>query len=208
MINKKLKRNLPEIINEYKLYFGKHNNEYIDEKVKKLRVVAVPNKSNKIDFFKGEPYCVKRDDKTFILVPESLFSDERGNPLFVHQLVRALSEDTFSIDGKDTFHSVFIDIITNDICKVMEEKNINLTDCEYPEYKSESFYSTLAKPLKAIYNGNKQKILDSMMKKNIRVTGAFEKAIDDLESKVSGFYDSKVEALEQYSLNLTNGRKH
>lgn len=207
MENKKLKKYLPEIISEYKNYFGKHNNTYIDDKVKKLRVIVVANKSNKIDFFKGEPYCVKKGDKTFMLVPETLFSDERGNPLFVHQLVRSLSEDTFSIEGKDSFHSAFVDIITNDVCKIMEEKNINLTNCDYPEYNSGSFYSKLAKSLKDIYSANKQNILDSMVNKNVKISGAFEKAINDLENKVEEFYDGKVESLELYSLSIAGGRK-
>lgn len=206
MRNKKLDKYLKGIVDEIGNYFGERNRSVIDENAKKLRVVIVPKGSQKLDFLGGEPYCIKKPNNNFIIAPEHLFYEDYGIPMFTHSLIHALSEDSFVLDGKEAFNEVVVDLITNDICAKLEEKGINFTYCDYPNYKSESFYSSLANPIKSFFETNKQKILDSRVNKNVKINTSMEKIITDLENKVSEYYDKSFERLEENGLQEVETR--
>ena len=181
MRNKKLDRYLNEIVEVIGEYFGKNNKTFIDDNARKLRVVIVPKGSNKLDFLGGEPYCVKKPNNNFVIAPEYLFYNENGIPMFIHSLVHALSEDSFVLNDKETFNEVIVDLITNEVCAKLEEKGINFTYCDYPNYKSESFYSSLSSPIQSFFENNKQKILDSRTTKGAKINASMEKIINGLE---------------------------
>ena len=205
-MNKKLKNNWQNIINECVSYFGEHNRNIIEEKANKLKIVIVPKGNNKIEFLGGEPFCVKKPSNTFILAPEYLFSNEEGNHLFMNQFIRAITEDTFSLEGKDTFNSTLISMISDDICSKLEEKDINITNCDYPNYKSESFFDNFMSPMRGFFSSNKQNVLDAMLRKNAKISDNVKAAIEQLEEKTDSFYEEQVERLEEYSLAFNKKR--
>lgn len=205
-MNKKLQSNWKDIINECVNYFGKHNNSIIEEKANKLKVVVVPRTNDKIEFLGDAPLCIKKDSNRVILTPESLFSNVDGNYLFVNQLVRAITEDTFKVDHQDIFNSSLINIITNDICSKLEEKEINLTNCDYPNYKIETFYDNFIGPVNNFYISNKQSVLDAMLKKNVKLNDKVKEVISRIEDKAEKHYEEQVERLEEYSLAFNKKR--
>ena len=194
MKNKKLNKYFNEIVNEYISYCGENNRKAIEERANRIKIVI----SND-DKFGEEPCCVKKGKYTYLVCNNKMFEHESGNVLFAHLLVHALGEESFVVDGKVCFNETMVDYIANDFCKRLEEKDINITFNDYPNYKSKSLYSRAFGFVEKFFRENKQQVLDSRLSSNFKIGNNIKSAIYKLEETFEKIYD-KTNTIET-SLN-------
>ena len=181
IVHDKFKDNLGKVIEEIIVYFGEEYRGQILEKAKDLQISLVEDKGvfsdgeNEI-YVGDEPLCIK-GECPHVVIPLSFMGDSRGNVVLVHNLLHALTEDTFVKGSNDAFNEVIVDYMANEISKQLALKKINLTVAK-PIYQSNSFYSHMFSEIDEFYQENKQKIIDGRMGKKV--------SFDDLDEYITG----------------------
>lgn len=176
VMENKINKNFDLIVNEIVNYFGNEYRKEIVERFKNVRISLVEDgvsySVGKEEFYIGkEPICVKEEEGSHVIVPFSLFCDDRGNVIFVHGLLHAIGEECLVEDNKYTFNEVIVDYMANEISKRLEKQKINITMVNNPVYESKSFYSTMFDKVEDFYENYRKEIIDGRMGKKVTFEG-------------------------------------
>lgn len=200
VVEKKINQNIEKIIEEVILYCGESHRSKIEEKAKNIKLSII--KDEGVYCYEGgevyvgeEPLCIKEDGKSHIVIPLSVMGDDRGNVSFVHVLLHALSDDVFIKDDKDAFNELIVDYMANEIAKGLKAKEINITLCRNPIYESNSFYSKMFNKIESFYFENKEKIINSKMKKNELIEN-IDQYIDCFQGEVDKIFERNINELD------------
>ena len=167
---------LDSIVKEINKYLGEEYKNKIYEKAGKINVFLARGKGvvkvgNEERYIEDEPICVKDDEYSYVVVPVDLLGQKAGNVMFLHVYLHALCSDIIENDCSG-LNEVIIDYMANDIAKLLENKNINITLDNNPSYESNSFYSNFYDMIEKFFLNNKKAI--------------FEVLINDKENNISG----------------------
>lgn len=198
VVESKIVDQMDSIVDCFVEYLGQKYKNKIYKKTDKMNFILVRgNGVVKLDeeerYVGEEPVCVKNNEKSYILFPVSLLADKRGNVTFAHLVLHAISEDTLSCDYSE-LNEVLIDYISNDVAKLLEEKNINVTFEENPEYESNSFYSELFSDVEKFYLNNKEDVFNCLIngEKDLFVNCDIDGFYHELEEKFDKLLCSKI----------------
>ena len=186
IFEKKIISNMDVFVEIVSSYFGEEYRSTLLDRAKNIDVALVRGngvvKTSQGQVYVGEePVCVKDDDKSQIVLPVTLLEDKHGNVVFSHLLLHALLVDYLKEYGEG-FNETIVDYMANDIVKILEKKNINITLDEEPSYESNSFYSKLFYLVDDYYKGNRKTLVDFAINGDVKVKGIKSKSLE-VESK-------------------------
>lgn len=200
MNNKKIVKNFRAVISEIADYFGEENKKEIEKRAKRIKIKIINNEDPRYEQLKEEPICVKRAGYTGLILSDDMLNHKNANNMIVHGLVHALGEENFIVDDKDYFNEVVVDYISNEICKRLEEKDINLGYSDYPTYESNSLYSKYFGMIENFFVANKKNILKARLSSNFKMSDSMKEIIVRVQEKIDSYKEEKI------NLSLSKGR--
>ena len=188
-MSNKIVKNYKNVIEEIVAYLGEGYRKEIESRAKKVKLLIVDKNDKRHEYIKDEPVCVKTDKYNCCIISREALDGQNGNVLVVHSLLRALLEDSFVIEGKDSFDSTLVNYMANDICKRLEDKDINLSYHDEPEYDSKSIYSKFFGVVESFFKGNRENVIKAKLSKNFKISDSIKEVIEKFESK----FEEKLE---------------
>jgi len=184
MNDKKFIKNFREVINTIIEYCGEENRREIEQRAKSVKIKVVGKNDKRYEQVKEEPICIKRPKYNCVLISKDTLVHPSANNMIVHRLVQALGEESFVLDDKDFFNETIVDYIANEVCKKLEEKDINLSYNDNPDYDSKSVYSKYYGVVENFLSKNKQGIIKARLTPGYKLSDKMKDVITRMQEKV------------------------
>ena len=162
----KIENNLDLVVDIIDAYFSHNYTKQFKERSDAVDLLLVRNKGvmevgGDQVYVGDEAVCVKGKE-TSLIFPISFLEEKYGNVIFVHLVLHALFNDSLK-EKYGTLYEVFVDYMANDIAKILEKKNVNVTLEKNPEYESNSVYSNCFDCVRDFCEENKRELVDGLV---------------------------------------------
>lgn len=189
IFDRQIMDNFPEIIKTIDNFFSNKYSSEFEERASKTKIAVVRRKGvvkagNSEVYVGSEPVCIKGEQDTIIALPVIFLGEKTGNVIFTHVVLHSLFDDTLK-NKYEQLNEVLVDYFADKISKVLENKKINVTLEEFPEYKSKSFYSNCFDIVENFCKKNKKGLAELLVNGDEGLLEEMEELSLSVEEKIN-----------------------